>query len=206
MRLSLIIISSVLILDQFLKIWIKTHFLLGEDYKIFDWFYLHFTENPGMAFGFEFGGNIGKYFLSVFRIIFSIVGFVYLYKFSKQGVHKGIIISGSLVLAGAVGNVIDSAVYGLIFTDSLFQISQQVPFGTGYAGFLQGHVVDMLYFPVIDTHFPSWFPFWGGEHFLFFRPVFNVADASISCGIALFLLFQKKWMPKEEEEVIKSEE
>lgn len=195
MRLASFLIFGIVLIDQIFKIWVKTTMMLGENRPVFDWFIIHFTENPGMAFGFELGGVSGKLFLSIFRIIFSIVGVYYLYQYSKQNVHKGLIICGSLVLAGAIGNVIDSMLYGLIFSDSLFQVADFVPFGTGYEQFLQGRVVDMLYFPLIDGHFPSWMPVWGGEHFIFFRPVFNIADASITTGIFTFLIFQKKWMP-----------
>lgn len=170
---------------------------LGQNIELFPWFIIHFTENPGMAFGFELGGVSGKLFLSIFRIIFSLVGLYYIYQYSKQNVHKGLLICGALVLAGAIGNVLDCLFYGLIFTDSLFQIATFVPWSTGYASFLQGHVVDMLYFPLLEGHFPKWLPLWGGEHFIFFRPVFNIADASISVGIFTFLIFQKQWMPGE---------
>ncbi len=194
MRLTAIIIFIVLLLDQILKIYIKTHFFLGEEYKIFDWFLIHFTENPGMAFGFELGGVSGKIFLTLFRIIFSVAGIIYLYQYSKKNtVHTGFFICAGLVLGGAIGNVLDSIFYGMVFSDSTFQVATWVPWGTGYAQFLQGHVVDMFYFPLIEGHFPAWVPFWGGEHFIFFRPVFNIADSSISVGIVLFLLFQKRW-------------
>ncbi len=195
MRLATFLIVGIVLIDQILKIWVKTHLFLGENIPVFDWFIIHFTENPGMAFGFELGGVSGKLFLSIFRIIFSIVGIYYLYQYSKQNVHKGLIVCGSLVLAGAIGNVIDSMFYVLIFSDSLFQVATLVPFGTGYEQFLQGRVVDMLYFPLLDGHFPNWLPIWGGEHFIFFRPVFNIADSSITVGIFTFLIFQKKWMP-----------
>ncbi len=195
MRLATFLIVGIVLIDQILKIWVKTHLFLGENIPVFDWFIIHFTENPGMAFGFELGGVSGKLFLSIFRIIFSIVGIYYLYQYSKQNVHKGLIVCGSLVLAGAIGNVIDSMFYGLIFSDSLLQVATLVPFGTGYEQFLQGRVVDMLYFPLLDGHFPNWLPIWGGEHFIFFRPVFNIADSSITVGIFTFLIFQKKWMP-----------
>jgi len=164
--------------------------MLGQEYQIFDWFIIHFTENKGMAFGMEFGGKIGKYFLSIFRIV--AIGFigVYLKKLAAQNIKKGIIYSIALILAGAIGNMIDSAFYGLIFSESYGQIA--TVFQGGYAGFLQGKVVDMFYFPLINSHFPDWLPLIGGNHFIFFRPVFNVADASISVGAIAILLFYRE--------------
>lgn len=168
---------------------------LGKSFAVAgDWFHIAFVENNGMAFGFEFAGVYGKYFLSVFRII--AVGFLlyYLIKLSKRKhIHKAILISLSLIFAGALGNIIDSAFYGLIFNDSFGQVAQMFPPEGGYAPFLQGKVVDMFYFPLIESNFPSWFPFWAGEEFVFFSPVFNVADASISSGIGLLLIYQKQF-------------
>lgn len=181
----------VLVADQALKFWIKTNMMLGQEYQILDWFIIHFTENKGMAFGLEFGGDIGKYFLSIFRII--AIGFIviYLKKLATQKVKQGIIFSIALILAGAIGNMIDSAFYGLIFSESYGQLATL--FQGGYAGFLQGKVVDMFYFPIINSHFPDWLPLIGGNHFIFFRPVFNIADASISVGVINILLFHRSF-------------
>jgi signal peptidase II len=167
---------------------------LGQEYHVFDhWFIIHFTENNGMAFGLEFGGSFGKLFLSLFRII--LVGGIgwYLFHLIKTKAHMGMIICFSLIFAGAIGNIIDSAFYGLIFSDSDIELAKLFPSEGGYGSFLHGRVVDMLYFPIIDGHFPQWFPFVGGEQFLFFRPIFNIADSSISIGVASLLLFQSKF-------------
>lgn len=149
-----------------------------------------------MAFGLEFGGHFGKFFLSVFRIIASLGIGWYLLHLIKTKAHPGAIISFSLIFAGAIGNIIDSAFYGLIFSDSENQLSTLFPSEGGYAGLLQGRVVDMLYFPLVHGHFPQWFPIWGGEDFLFFRPVFNISDSSISIGVFLLLIFHKKFFPQ----------
>lgn len=194
MRRPLLIILFVLIADQALKIWIKTHMYLGQEYHILgDWFIIHFTENNGMAFGMEFAGNYGKLFLSLFRV-FAVMGLgYYLYTLVKQKAHVGFISCMALIFAGAFGNIIDSAFYGLIFNESYSQIATLFPPEGGYAPFLHGRVVDMFYFPIIEGHFPSWFPFWGGEEFIFFRPVFNLADAAISVGVFIIILYQKKY-------------
>ncbi len=163
--------------------------MLGQEFQIFDWFIIHFTENKGMAFGMEFGGDMGKYFLSIFRIVAIIFIAFYLRKLAISKVKNGILFSISLILAGAIGNMIDSAFYGLIFSESYGQLA--TVFEGGYAGFLQGKVVDMFYFPIINGHLPSWLPFVGGNHFIFFRPVFNIADASISVGVINILLFHR---------------
>ena len=168
--------------------------MLGQEYRIFDsWFIIHFTENNGMAFGWEFGGSIGKLLLSSFRIIAVFVGGWYLVHLTKTKAHIGYIVSIALILAGALGNILDSAFYGMIFSDSYFHAAQFMPDGGGYSTFLHGKVVDMLYFPVINGHYPDWFPFWGSEQFIFFRPVFNIADSSITVGVFIILLFQKKF-------------
>ncbi len=175
---------------------------IGQELIIFDWFRIHFTENPGMAFGFEFGGVWGKIALTTFRIIFSIVGFYYLYKYSKKAkVHTGMLICAGLVLAGAVGNLFDSLFYGLFFTDSLFEVAKVVPMGEGYESFLQGRVVDMIYLPIIDfCCWPDWkiidLTGYAGARVQFFQPIFNVADTSISIGILSFLFFQNRWFPE----------
>ncbi len=167
---------------------------LGEEFNVLgNWFIIHFTENYGMAFGFEFGGEWGKIILTLFRIIACIGIGWYIYHLSKKKAHTCLIISIALILAGAFGNIIDSVFYGVLFSDSLFQVAQFLPEGGGYAPFWHGRVVDMFYFPLFEGHFPQWFPFWKGEHFLFFRPVFNIADSSITIGVVLILIFQKKF-------------
>ena len=187
----LLLVLVVLFLDQASKYWIKTNFMLGQEIRFFDWFILHFTENKGMAFGMEFGGDVGKYILSIFRFIAIIAITIYWKRLIKNQVKPAIVLSISLVLAGAIGNMIDSAFYGLIFSESYGQIA--TVFEGGYAGFLQGKVVDMLYFPIFNGHFPEWVPFKGGDHFIFFRPVFNLADASISVGVINLLLFHRSF-------------
>ena len=183
------VIMLLLLLDQVLKIWIKTHLQLHESIEITPWFYLYFTENPGMAFGIEV---IGKLFLSLFRIV--AVGFIgyYLYKLVKANQSFGFIACISMILAGAVGNIIDSVFYGVVFDHSYGQVATFLPVEGGYDTWLHGKVVDMFYFPLIQTHFPDWFPLWGGEEFIFFRPIFNLADSAICVGVFLLLLFYRQ--------------
>ena len=183
------VIMLLLLLDQVLKIWIKTHLQLHESSEIPPWFYLYFTENPGMAFGIEV---IGKLFLSLFRIV--AVGFIgyYLYKLVKANQSFGFIACVSMILAGAVGNIIDSVFYGVVFDHSFGQVATFLPAEGGYDTWLHGKVVDMFYFPLIQTHFPDWFPLWGGEEFIFFRPIFNLADSAICVGVFLLLLFYRQ--------------
>jgi signal peptidase II len=189
----LTIILLVLVIDQTLKVWIKTTMYLGQEFPVFgDWFYIHFTENPGMAFGMEFGGEWGKLALSLFRIV-AVTGIAYVLFTLPKETPKGLKICGSLILAGAIGNIIDSAFYGVIFNDSFNQLATFLPEGGGYETFLHGRVVDMFWFPLFHGVFPEWVPFWGGEDFMFFRPVFNVADAAISVGIGLIFIFQKRF-------------
>ena len=194
----IIVTLFVLTADQWLKIWVKTHMYWSQEFPVIgDWFYIHFTENKGMAFGMEFGGDWGKLALSLFRII-AVCGIgYYLFKVIPKNAHKGLKICVALIFSGAIGNILDSAFYGIIFNESLNQIATFLPEEGGYAPFLHGWVVDMFYFPLIEGNFPDWFPFWGGEHFLFFRPVFNIADASISFGIGLIFLFNKRFFKKD---------
>ena len=182
------IVMLLLILDQALKIWIKTHLQLHESIEITPWFYLYFTENPGMAFGIEV---IGKLFLTLFRIV--AVGFIgyFLYKLVKEQYKFGFIACVSLVLAGALGNIFDSVFYGVVFDQSFGQVATFMPEGGGYGEWLHGKVVDMFYFPLIDTILPDWVPVWGGEHFVFLRPIFNLADSAICVGVFLLLIFYR---------------
>ncbi|MBO7495588.1 MAG: lipoprotein signal peptidase [Salinivirgaceae bacterium] len=192
-KLAIVIIAAVLIADQALKIWVKTHMAIGEEIHIAgNWFIIHFTENNGMAFGLEFFGRIGKYLLSTIRI--AAVGFIgyYLFKLTKREISVGYFICVALIMAGAAGNIIDCALYGLIFDQSWNNIASFVPFGSGYSSFLQGRVVDMLYFPIIQGHWPAWSPINSTEEFIFFRPVFNIADSAITCGMIWMLLFERK--------------
>ena len=190
---SILIITLILVADQVLKIWIKTNMTLGEEISVIgNWFFIHFVENNGMAFGFEFAGQYGKIFLSVFRILAVLAIGWYLLKLIRKDLPMGFITCISLIFAGAIGNIIDSAFYGLIFSDSYGHVAMIFPEGGGYANFLHGRVVDMFYFPLIQGRYPDWFPFWGGNDFLFFRPVFNIADSSITVGIFSILIFYRK--------------
>jgi signal peptidase II len=204
----LLIIFLVLIIDQALKVWIKTNFSLGEEIVIFkDWFILHFVENNGMAFGFEFAGEYGKLFLSIFRIIAVIAIGWYLFRLTRhKEIPFGFLVCIALIFSGAIGNIIDSLFYGMIFNHSYGQVADFLPEGGGYATFLHGRVVDMFYFPLIQTTLPEWLPFWGGNDFIFFRPVFNIADSSITVGIFSILLFYRKQFNSLDKEVKESDE
>ncbi len=197
---SILIILVVLFLDQALKIWVKTTMMLGDEHHIIkDSFIIHFIENNGMAYGIEFGNNIGKYFLSIFRIIaISAIGW-YIVKLWKRDVSFGLVACFSLIMAGAIGNIVDSAFYGIIFNDSYRHVATWFPAGGGYSSFLQGRVVDMLYFPLLAGHYPSWIPYVGGDDFIFFRPVFNLADSSITVGIVAILIFYRGFFEDKEE-------
>jgi len=203
MRKALITIFLILLIDQISKFWIKTNMFIGEEFFVLgDWFRIRFIENNGMAFGMEFAGANGKIFLSLFRIAASGAIIYYLYNLIKKKANQGLIITVSLILAGALGNIIDSIFYGVIFSESCFMqgnVAELFPADGGYAGFLQGKVVDMLYFPLFEGHFPEWVPFWGGEDFLFFRPIFNISDSAITIGVFLLVIFQKRFFHKHEE-------
>lgn len=197
LKKPLIIAFLVLLIDQLIKIYVKTHFFLGEEVHVAgNWFILHFTENNGMAYGMEFGGQFGKLFLSTFRILAVGGIFWYLLDIIKKKEDQLYTICIALIFAGALGNIIDSAFYGVIFSDSGYDVARFMPEEGGYSTLLHGKVVDMFYFPVIEGHFPSWFPIWGTEDFIFFRPVFNFADASISIGVAIIILYQKRFFGK----------
>ena len=207
-KIPLLTILSILFIDQFIKLYIKLHYPLGEVGRLTDWCIIHFTENPGMAFGFEFGGETGKLVLSIFRSLACIGGAWYIRHIIKSGEHPGFVFSVSLILAGALGNIMDSAFYGLIFdrgTSLNKDFMEYIPYDgiasfsrNGYAPSMYGCVVDMFYFPMFNGRFPDWFPVWGGEDFQFFRPIFNFADASISTGVGIIILFQKKFTAKKE--------
>lgn len=168
---------------------------LGQEFKVLgDWFLIHFTENYGMAFGLEFAGENGKLILTLFRIAAAIFIFIYLYRLTLRQEHWLLILSIALIFAGAVGNIIDSVFYGIIYSNStFFEAAKLFPEGGGYASIFHGRVVDMFYFPIIKGNYPSWFPLWGGQDFIFFRPVFNVADSSITTGVFILLVFQKRF-------------
>jgi signal peptidase II len=196
-RFVLIVVFLILLADQALKYYIKTHFFISESVNMFggtaDWAQLNFIENRGMAFGIELGGDWGKLALTLFRLVACIWGFFFVNNLIKQKYHAGLIFCASLILAGAIGNLIDSVFYGMIFSEAMHKPSHLVPWGQGYGKLLHGRVVDMLYFPVFKGTWPSWMPFWAGEPCEFFRPIFNIADAAISTGVISIIVFQK-WL------------
>lgn len=209
------LIGAILIIDQFVKIMVKTHMHIGEEIPLIgNWALLHFTENEGFAFGMQIGGNLGKIMLSLFRIIASGAILWYLLRQIKKGIRTSLAVCISLIFVGALGNVIDSCFYGLIFNESYYNVAQLFPPEEGYAPFLQGRVVDMFYFPIINTTWPNWMPIWGGQRFLFFNAIFNVADAAITVGafwliIDIYIVSRKKKSENKdnsETEVIKAEE
>lgn len=204
LKKAILLIVVLLGLDQFFKIWIKTHMMLGEGFSVFgDWFLIYFIENNGMAFGVELAGEWGKITLSLFRIA-AVCGIAwYLYKLVKSQAPRGVIFAISLIFAGAMGNIIDSAFYGIIFSESSYrQVAEFMPESGGYSSFLHGKVVDMLYFPLIKANLPTWVPFWGGQDFIFFRPVFNLADSYISIGVFFILLFHRNYFAKKQQDQV----
>lgn len=215
-RTVFFIICLVVIADQVLKIYVKTHFHASESHAVLGhWFQIYFIENEGMAYGWKFGGEFGKMALTLFRLAAVIFGVFYIKNIIEKKYNRGFIICAALIFAGALGNLIDSMFYGMIFQSSslmLFNVAKIFP-AHGYAGFLHGNVVDMLYFPIIHTQFPSWFPVWGGQDFDFFSPIFNLADASISTGIIVIFVFQKRFfkatssnIPQLEQETVVKDE
>lgn len=204
------VVVLVLVLDQASKFWIKLSMRIGDEIEVFSWFKIHFLENEGMAFGFSFGGDGGKLLLSLIRLAAIVFLIWYIARLNRKRVtaladstrskkekraSTGLIVSLSLILAGAIGNMLDSAFYGMIFSESYFHVAQLFP-AEGYAPFLHGRVVDMLYFPLLHGFYPDWMPWVGGHEFLFFRPVFNIADSAITIGFVVFFITQRDfWLP-----------
>lgn len=204
LRFAALTILSIIIADQALKIWIKTSFPFGHVMNVMgiSWFKLYFIENAGMAWGWNFGGEWGKVVLTLFRLVAVLFGTWYLLKIIRERYSRGFILCACLIYAGALGNLIDSMFYGMIFEDSSYvHVAKMFP-AKGYAGFLHGRVVDMLYFPIVHATFPSWLPFVGGKDFEFFSPIFNIADASISIGVITLLVFQKRFFKKYEKDEV----
>ncbi len=185
-----LLVPLILVVDQAIKIAVKTSMYLHESRRVTDWFYILFTENRGMAFGIEL---FDKLFLTSFRIVAVVALTWYIVRRIRQGVQWGFLVCLTLILAGAAGNIFDCVFYGMVFNDPVPpQVAHFVPWGTGYAPVMMGRVVDMFYFPLVEWDWPSWLPFWGGEHFIFFSPIFNFADACISCGCIAMILFYYK--------------
>jgi signal peptidase II len=203
-RTVVIIILAIIVADQALKIWVKTNMFYGEQIHLLGrWLRLYFIENEGMAWGWKFGGDWGKLVLTLFRLVAVIFGVFYIRNIVRKKYHRGFVICVAMIFAGALGNLIDSMFYGLIFSgsDDGAPLAVMFPPGGGYAGFLHGKVVDMIWAPIIENKvLPNWIPFWGGERFTFFSPIFNIADASISVGVIAILLFQKRFFKKQPHE------
>ena len=185
---------GIVVIDQVIKVAVKTGMYLHQSIKVTDWFQILFTENDGMAFGMEF---LPKWFLTSFRIVLTIVLVWYILRIIKRGVGWGYLVCITMIVAGAAGNIFDCMFYGMIFNNPpVPMVAELVPWGTGYGQLMLGRVVDMFYFPLVEWDWPGWMPFFGGEHFIFFSPIFNFADASISCGVIALLLFFRNKMFK----------
>lgn len=200
LKKAAVIIFLILILDQVSKFYIKTNFMLGEEIRVFEWFRILFVENKGMAWGAQIPGEYGKLLLTVFRLIaVPFIGY-WLWDSVRKNGSRILIVAISFIFAGAVGNIIDSVFYGVFFDHSYNQVATFMPQDGGYAPLLYGHVVDMLYFPLWSGYLPEWLPFWGGDYFTFFEPVFNLADSAITAGVFLLLIFNKKAFPEDKKE------
>ena len=198
-NLAIITVLIAIILDQIIKIYVKTHFVLGEEVVVFDWFRIHFTENNGMAMGFEFGGKAGKLFLTIFRIVAVGVIIYWLRNTVIRKVHNAVVIGISLILSGAVGNIIDSVFYGVIFDDPSHNVATLFS-DKPYGEIFYGKVVDMFYFPIWEGNLPNWLPFVGGDSYTFFQYIFNPADSYITIGVILLFIFSKQAFPADEKE------